>query len=210
MQDFPSNSHKAKASDAPREKLAPVTSAQTRERKHGIGRKIKGAFFGGNAREAAADTVVEVIVPEIRDVLYNALTNTIDRMIFGDRAVGRRPTGRSVATSQATGHVNYAGMSTTAAPKQQTRTLSRQARARHDFHEILIDTRQAATEVLDRMYDIMSKDGMVSVADLYDLVNVEPSHVDMKWGWTSLRGARAVRTPKGSFRLELPEAQELG
>jgi hypothetical protein len=137
MQDFPSNSQKAKAPDAPREELKPVTSAQARERKNGIGRKFKRAT-------------------------------------------------------------------------QQARTLSRQARAQHNLADLVIPTRSEAESVIDRMYDIMSRDGMVTVADLYVLTNVRPDMTDVKWGWTNLRGARAVGNERRGYMLSLPEPEALG
>jgi len=50
---------------------------------------------------------------------------------------------------------------------------------------------------------------MVTVADLYELTGIASSHTDNKWGWTELRGARAVRTRDGHFLLDLPDPQPL-
>lgn len=207
MQDFPANSQKAKAPpEAPREKLQPVTSAETVRRKRGLGRKFKQAFFSGSARDAGEYMVTDVVVPAIRDLIYDAMQSGIDRLIYGDRSVGRP---RRPSSTASTGHVNYSSMSTSV-PKPQQRVMSRSARARHDFKDLVISSREEATEVLDRMYDVLSRDGMVSVADLYDLTGIPPAHTDMKWGWTSLKGARAVRMRDGNFLLDLPEPEALG
>jgi hypothetical protein len=73
--------------------------------------------------------------------------------------------------------------------------LSRQARARHDFQDLVIPSRQEAEEVLDRMYDLLSHDGDVSSRLIcMSSLAFEPEHTDWKWGWTNLRGAKA-RTP---------------
>jgi hypothetical protein len=50
----------------------------------------------------------------------------------------------------------------------------------------------------------------MNVADLYELTGLESNHTDMKWGWTQLRGAKAVRLRTGGFLLDLPEPQPLG
>lgn len=209
MQDFPSNSKKAKATEAPRETLKPVTSAEAVRRKKGLGRKFKTAFFSGNARDAGEYMVTDVVVPAIRDLIYDAMQSGIDRLIYGERTTGR-PRPRSTS-SVATGHVNYAGMSTSA-PTQQApqRTLSRSARARHNFADLVIPSLQEANEVLDRMFDVLSRDGWVTVADLYALTDIRPDHTDVKFGWTNLRGARAVRMKDGNFLLDLPEPEALG
>lgn len=210
MQDFPSNSQKAKAPDAPREKLEPVTSAETvRRRKKGLGRKFKQTFFGGSARGAAEDTVAEVIVPAIRDLVFESLHNTIDRLIYGDRVSRpRRPSG--IITNQPTGRVNYGQYSSPQQTQATQRTVTRKHRAHHDMSELVVPTRDEANAVLDRMYDILSQSGDVQVAHLYELTGIRPEFTDQKFGWTSLKGAKAVPLRQGGFYLDLPEPEVLG
>jgi hypothetical protein len=101
----------------------------------------------------------------------------------------------------------YAQPSTTSA--SSPRTLSRRSRARHDFDELIIPSRQEAEEVIDRMFDLLSRYGEVSVADLYELTGIQSSHTDMKWGWRELRGTKAIRLRQGGFLLDLPEPEPL-
>lgn len=208
MQDFPPNSQKAKATEAPRVPLKPVTSAETRERKGGLGRKFKQTFFAGNSRDVFGYMVEDVVVPSIRDMFRDALQGGIDRLFYGDRSTGRRRTS-SPLTSQPLGHVNYGGTPTRATAQSQPRTISRQARARHNLDELVIPSRQEAEAVLDQMYEQLSRYGMVSVADLYELTGIRSEHTDMKWGWTNLRGAKAVRLRQGGVLLDLPEPEPL-
>lgn len=208
MQDFPANSAKAKATDAPREKLKPVTSAETVRRKRGLGRQFKETFFKGSAREIPGHVLEEVIVPTIRDMFHEVMHNGIDRLFYGDRSGGRPRTTSSMANSM--GHVAYNRMSTSTQPKPpQPRMLSRQAKARHDFSDLVIPTAREAEEVLDRMYDLLSQGGDVSVGHLYELTGIEPSHTDMKYGWTSLRGAKVIRLRQGGYLLDLPNPEPL-
>lgn len=88
--------------------------------------------------------------------------------------------------------------------------MSRQARARHDFRDIIIPNRQEAEDVIDTMFDVLSRYGRVEVALLYELTGIQTSHVDHKWGWTEMRGARAVRHPRsGGYLLNLPDPEQL-
>ena len=84
------------------------------------------------------------------------------------------------------------------------RVMSRQARSRHDFDEIVLETRAEAEEVIDRLFDLVSRYESATVADLYELVGLPSSHTDHKWGWTDVRGAGATRTRDG-YLLDLPE-----
>jgi hypothetical protein len=183
MQDFPANSRKAKETE-PREQIKPVTTAETVRRKRGLGRKFK-------------------------DTLVNALQGGIERLFNGDHRNGRPRPGRGTWMGSNVGHVNYQGMSQTSKPSA-SKAVSGKARARHAFDEIVIPGKYEANEVLDRMYDILSRQGEVSVADLYALTGIRAEHTDMKWGWTTLRGSRPVEVRKlGGWLLDLPEPEEL-
>lgn len=216
MSEFPPNSQMAKSTEQPRQKRAPVTSAEARERKRGLGRQFKETFFSGSGRDAASFMINDVVVPAIRDTLHDALQAGLERVIYGERASGRRPRfgGAPPTTQNNYGQVNYPhtpyqSMSkpTAAAP---TRMVTRSARARQSFNELIIPSRQEATDVIDMLHEIMSQYGSVSVADLYDLTDVQSSHTDVKWGWTNLQGARAVRQRNGGFLLDLPDPEPLG
>ncbi len=87
--------------------------------------------------------------------------------------------------------MNYSGISKPKPQPGPQRMLSRASRARHDFSDLIIPSRQEAEEVIDQLFEVMSRHGSVSVADLYELTDIQSSHTDMKWGWTNLRGAKA-------------------
>lgn len=211
MQDFPANSQKAaKATEPPREPIKPVTSAKTGGRKkRALGRQFKETFFAGSGRGAVGHMVEDIVVPSIRDMFREALHGGIDQLFNGDRSSRPRTTSSSWMNNPA-GQVNYRSISTPTRAAPPPRTLSRQSRARHEFSELIIPSRQEAEEVIDRLYDVLSQYGEVSVAHLYALVDVQTSHTDMKWGWTNLKGAKAVKLRTGGFLLDLPEPEPLG
>jgi hypothetical protein len=210
MEDFPPNSQKAKAAETPRQQVKPVTSAKTGGRKKpGLGRRFKGAFLGGTGRGAAEHAVTDVIVPDIRDMLFEAFRSGLEHLFYGDRSGRRRTTASPLSTYQPTPHVAYESVMTPTKAAQQSRPLSSQSRARHNLRELVIPTQQEASEVLDGLYDILSAQGDVSVADLYVLTSVRPDHTDTKWGWYNLKGSRAVRTRQG-YVLDLPAPVPLG
>lgn len=212
MQDFPANSRHPKATEAPREKLEPVTSADVGRRKRGLGRRFRNAFFSGSPQEAVQSMVEEVVVPAIKDTLFDALQSGFNHLIFGERAPGKsryRPS--FMGNSSSAGRVPYESMNASARPKAaQQRVISRGSRARHDLAELVVPSRVEAEEVIDRMFDILSQYGEVSVAHLYELTGVRPEHTDFKFGWTSLRGAKPTRLRQGGFLLDLPEPETLG
>ena len=69
----------------------------------------------------------------------------------------------------------------------------------------MLETRGEAEDVLSRMDELIDTYGVVSVADLYDLVGISCNYTDNKYGWTNLRNAEPVRVRDG-YMLKLPKA----
>lgn len=207
MQDFPANSAKAKArseepSPVDRPKIEPITSATQARRKRGLGRKFKSAFIEGDARMAVRSTTEDVVIPMIRDMLFEAMQSGFSKLIFGDsrmRRIGAPPSYSNV------GRVNYQGMAQSTTKPPEPRMLSRQARTRMDFRDLIIPNRPEAEEVLEQLFEELSRYGAVSVGTLYALTGIQSSHVDQKWGWTNLRGSKIARLSDGTYVLDLPD-----
>ena len=146
--------------------------------------------------------ILEVVIPAVQETMIDAFQGGIERLIRGET----RPRRSGMMPYSNPPRVNYQGMSTS---PPTSRTISRQSRTRHDFGEIVIQSRQEAEEVIDRMFDILSRYGTVTVADLYELTGIQSGHTDTKWGWNSLRGAKAARLRTGGFLLDLPDPELL-
>lgn len=213
MSEFPSNSRSARDQPAEEPKrVERVTSVEAKRRKKGLGRQFKETFIAGDARGALRHVAISVLVPAAKHTLSEGFHDFVDHVIYGDA----RPR-RGGGIPPATGRVDYptpyhrmnAGPPNTARPMSGARMLSQTARNRHDFDAIEIPDRREAEEVLERMYDMLSQYGEVSVADLYGLTGIKVEHTDYKWGWRELRGSRVARLSSGRFLLDLPQPQSL-
>ena len=133
--DFPPNSEKAKQ-EAQREpkRVERVVADGARRRKKPLGKQFKEVFFGGDARTAGSYVVMAVIIPAIRDTLFEAGQAAIEKMIYGESRAGRRSRFGS-PPSGATGYVTYNRPHTRDPvddrPPMPGRSISRRARARH-------------------------------------------------------------------------------
>lgn len=208
--DFPPNSKKSRAGDSQEpKKVERVTSADAIRRKKPLGKQFKETFFGGDGRSVLQYVVVSVAIPAIKDLLAEMGQAAIEKLIFGESRTGRR---RSGPPAGQYGHVAYNRMHTRDPADDRPpmpRSISRTARARHDFDEIILSTRSEAEEVIDRLFDLVSRYDTASISDLYELVGLESSHTDHKWGWTDMRGARVERVRSGGYLLDLPEPEAL-
>lgn len=219
MEEFPANSQIARKEGAEPSKEEPkkvqqVTTGKVVVRKKPLGRRFLDTFVAGNAGGAWHYVLFEVVVPAFKDVMTDAISQGAEKLIFGEARSTSRRSGVRPA-SGAAGYVSYNRYSSTPAWKRDPRereepkpTISRRARASHDFDEIVLSTRAEANEVIERMYDIIGKYDQATVSDLYDLVGLSGDFTDEKWGWTKLTGAGVQRITSG-YLLNLPKPEQL-
>lgn len=204
MEEFPPNRKTAGTPQGQKDVKQVVTGNVVRKKKS-LRKQFTEVFVGGDARTAVQYTIFEVMVPAARDMIYEAVSEGFRNLMFG--ASGGRRRGVTPPQAGPAGYQSYQKMYT-GNPGTPQRAISRQSRARHNFDEILLESRPEAETVLDNLYDILNKYDVVSVSDLYELVGITPQHTDQKWGWTTLQGAGVSRMRDG-YLLNLPEPQPL-
>lgn len=210
MEQFPSNSKQpARARDEPK-KIERVVDGEVTRRKTPIGRRMSQNLIGGDVQSVWGYVFGEVLIPAARDMVADAVSGGVERMIFGDHSPGRsRSRGRS--GSGAPGHTpynRYASPTGRNVRDDSRRDISKRARASHSFDEIILSSRVEAEEVLDRLEDLCDRYDNASVADLYELMGISGNYTDAKWGWTDIQGASVSRARNG-YLLNLPKPEPL-
>lgn len=214
--EFPSNSRKAKDEDAGpvkrvREvkKVERVANGTVVRRKRSLGKRFADNFAGDNAQGVWSYVLFDVMIPAVKDMVADASSTGIERMLFGDSRSARSRGGRG--GNGPTGNVSYNRYSSGPASRnsrEESRSISRRSRASHDFDEIILATRVEAEEVIDRLFELVSKYDSATVADLYDLVGIDGKFTDDRWGWSDLRGSGVSRVRNG-YLLDLPKPEPL-
>lgn len=200
--EFPPNSETAKKN------IERVTTGEVTRKKKSLRKQFSETFVAGDMRTAVRYMMFDVLLPAAKDMVVDAGSAGIEKLIFGD---SRRRRGSTPPQAGATGYVSYNRYSS---PGPQpmgsglSRAISPRARARHDFDEIVLDSRSEAEQVIDQMFDIVSRYEVATVADLYQMVGLGSSHTDHKWGWTDLRGSGVSRIRDG-YLLDLPDPEPL-
>lgn len=204
MEDYPPNSDRSKLGETEKEepRVQKIVTSEPIIRKKGLGRKFKDTFFGGDAKTAFHYVIFAVLIPAAKDALAEAGSQGIEKLVYGE---SRRQ--RSGPPSGPLGHIAYNRYSSSQ-PPPQTREMSPRGRAKHDFNEIVLATRQEADDVIDRLFDLVSRYGAATVADLYELVGVRAHHTDHKWGWTDVRGVGSIKVREG-FLISLHSPEPL-
>lgn len=189
-------------------KVEKVITGTATHKKLGFRKKLSDTFLEDDTRSVGDYVVFDILVPAAKAMVSDMIGGGIEMLLFGGRRGSRttREAGRS--------YVNYNSLSYRAPgslgrdPRAQTREISRFGRSRHDFGEILLETRGEAEEVLSHLVDLTVDYGVASVADLYDLVGITSNFTDNKYGWTDLRSASVSRV-RGGYVLNLPRTQQI-
>lgn len=204
--EFPPNSDKSKLGEIEEpqdKKVEQITTSPAVKRKKSVGKQFKSIFFGGDAKAALTYMIYEVVIPATKEMIVDAGREGLEKLVMGQ---SRRQ--RGAPTSGPGGYVSYDRYAMRRGQPAPSRAMSQRARVRHDFGEIVLETRQEAEDVIDRMFDLVGQYGSASVSDLYELVGIQSTHADQKWGWEELRGAGTSRV-RGGYLLDLPDPEPL-
>jgi hypothetical protein len=197
--DYPSNSRRRQApgpEKPERPKIESVVTGEVRKRKENILSRAFHDIVAEDGRSVAHYVLMEVLLPAAKSTISDVVSSGIERMLYGDTRPrrGTRP-----------GYTNYSSSAIrSSAPLSDPRPpLSRQARASHEFGEILIVNRADAEEVLDRLRDLINQYDVATVADFKELAGITGDFTDNAWGWDDLRSAQ-VRVVRGGYVIDLP------
>lgn len=206
--EFPSNSDASKRRSPEEKSIDPIVSGKVSRKRKSLRKQFSETFVAGDAQTAVQYVIFDVLLPAAKDTVVEMGSQFLEKLFFRD---GRRR-GSTPPYQQhgPLGHVSYNRYSTGSVSRLPgpQRALSRQARARHNFDEVVLEQRTEAEEVIDRLFDLVSRYEQASVADLYDLLGLPAGHTDHKWGWTNLHGAGVSRI-RGGYLLDLPEPEPL-
>lgn len=194
--DFPANSKKAEEQT---KRVEQITSAKVDRRKKSLTKQFSEVMIGGTPKDAFQAAIFNVLVPAAKDAIIDAVQSGFETLIRGEVRVKHRTPTASAGTPQ------YAYNRIAQSSVKPPTALSRAARARHDFDELVLQSRAEADEVIEQLATIVEQYDSASVADLYTLTGFKSDHTDNKWGWTNLASARVSRDTGGGYLLHLPK-----
>lgn len=191
MENYPSNSHKAREEVAEK-KVEKVVSGKTSTKKKSGIRKLSDTFLSEDVSNVKSYIFSEVLLPAAKKLVSDIVTNGTNMLLYGEIK-------------------NKKGNSSKVSYSRYYDDRSRDYRSpvvrnNFDYDEIIFETRGDAEAVLDAMYDILNQYKVVSVAELYDLASITTHNYTCNdYGWIDLRGSSVVRVRDG-YILKLPRA----
>jgi len=212
--NYPSNSKSVKKEEVTEEKpdknIEKIISGVGKKKKRSFGKKLLETFIEDDTKSVGDYVVHDVLIPAAKSMICDIVGwgGFAEMLLFGGKKGSRttRDRGRS--------SINYNNVSyrqvgrDSDRDKDRQRELSRTARSRHDFDEVVLESRGEAEQVLSQLVDLTVDFDMASVADLYSLVGIKGEFTDEHYGWTDLRGSTVSRV-RGGYLINLPKTQPL-
>lgn len=202
---YAGNSNRDKAPDeTPAKKVEKIVEGKVVQRKKSLGRRLAENFKGEDAGSVGTYVVEQVLVPRIKDLVFDIIESAVRRALFGDSAKGytsRSGTGK--------GYTPYNTIASSAISKQAP--ASQQQVRSDEFGEIVVETRGEAQEVMDKISNLIETYGMACVSDLKAAVGLTPSITDERFGWLGMGGTdiRRVGGASPGYLLVFPRPEEL-
>ena len=199
--EIPGNTLKdreTKSEVEPREKEEKIIEGKVITRKPPWYKRFARSLIADDVQNIGDYVLSDVIAPAARNLLYDIIAGCTYRTLYG---TGRNRSRGVLGDRPGLRSTRYDRMS----EPEPRRVLSRESRARHDFDDVVLETRSEAVDVVEAIIHRVDRYGSASVSDLYDLVGVTGSYADQRWGWSGddLRTAD-VRQVRGGFLLDLP------
>ena len=199
MEDYKPNSHKSKEKAAAvaktEKKVEKVVNGTVKTKKKSEMNKIKDLFISEDAANVKSYILMDVLVPAVKKAISDIVTDGVSMILFG-----------TTGSRSSRGNSSFISYDKFSRREDDRRYSNIRTRSGYNFDDIYLESRGEAEEVLSRMDELIDMYGVVSVADLYDLVGITGNYTDNKYGWTNIRNAEAVRVMGGGYMLKLPKA----
>lgn len=198
MEEYKPNSHKSRGNrreSTSEKKVEKIITGSVRAKKKNSIEKLAKVFMPEDVQDVKSYILIDVLVPMIKD----AALDIIKTLFYGEAGRGKR--------GSAASKVSYRSYYDKENDRRRDYDSS-VTRTGYNYDDIILDSRGEAEDVLSRMDELIVTYGLVSVADLYDLVGIPGKYTDNKYGWTDIRSASVVRAREG-YLIKLPKALPL-
>ena len=195
IEQYPGNSNKQKPNARPTPEA--VVEGRVIVRKPNVFARLRRLFVLDDPSTIGAWLVGEVVLPAVRDLVFDSITGAASRSLYGGDS-RFRPSTTKPAVGGA-GKVSYNSISS-GRPAQPRG-------ANEPPEDIVIENRGDAQMILDTLREYASLYGHATRADFYALSGATPPNafIENAWGWTAEDLYRtAIRHVQGGYILTLP------
>lgn len=165
-------------------------------------RKIADIFISEDVKNVKNYIFMDVLVPAIKKAIYDIVTNGIDMFLYGGTGKGKSSglSGTKVSYRNFYEQKNGTSGSTSSGYRGSENTKNHNG---FEYEDIVFDNRGDAEAVKEQMQATIIRYGLVTVADLYDMIDQAAPYTSQKYGWMDLSSAEVARV-RGDYVLKLP------
>lgn len=205
--DLPGNSNMEKAAIVRKErKNEDDVTPKRRSVAHGhISNKTSGSsitelLVKQDLKSAADFAFRNVAIPKMQSLIVDAATSIIRGIFLGENAAMAPTSTRSFGS-----HVDYQGKFRSGASRTKA---SQVASSGFKYDIIEFDSFGEAQLVLDKLDEILSDQGVVTVADMFECADLSCPWTYTYYGWTNLSSAKIV-TDGEVYRIKMPMTKRI-
>lgn len=162
--------------------------------------RFKNAFIASTPKEVKRYIVKEIIVPGIIDITSGAAHGAIDMFLYGESRSsarpGKRSGGRGIFRVGETSYEEYY--------EKKNKQPTVKSASGYFLDDMIFKYQETANDVLDKLYDLMNTNGVVSVYEYLDACEISADSTDWNYGWKTMEGSVLQRDRDG-WRLHMPK-----
>lgn len=182
-----------------REKLEAITKNVSLKKESEF-KKFKKNFFAEDAKTVKGQVFSSVIIPGLQRLVKDMINTAVDVLLYGGRVKDPR--------DSRTGYVSYSSSFSDRNREYNKVPQSAYNKNFFSFNEVVFFDRGETEEVLISLREQISRYGMVSIADFYDMVGQSAPHTANKHGWRDLTNADIERVRDG-YSIIFPKTTPL-
>ena len=199
--DYKPNSHKYRENqeEVPNEKreVKKVVSKPVQTKKNEI-RRLADIFISEDVSNVKSYIWMDVLVPTIKKAIVDIVTDGVNMIFFGGTGARNKINSNTSKIS----YRNFYDQKDTPIYSQASST------AKFNYDDIIFETRGEAEAVREEMDNVIERYGFVTIADMYDMVELTPPFTSNKYGWSNISSSRVIKTRYG-YVIDLPKAKPI-
>ena len=203
----PTNSDKSKEEvrlDRPKK----VTKGEVTLKKKGAFTKIKNSIIVGDSRNIGSYLVNDVILPAVKETLFDIITNGTDMLLFDSRSLRRGKKRRRDRDYTKCASYTSSSLEKEKRERELERGYSRSSC--FEIYDIKFESKDDAEDVVLSLRYEIEEYGKVSVAALYDFIgkSSEVPYTANNYGWDTSNfdpEEKMVKEYRREFYLILPQ-----
>lgn len=192
---------KKKTEEKRREEASVVVNKPAIKKKSSLGRKVMDTFINENVDNVRDYVVYDVMVPKITDMFLDVVNEGLN-MLFKGKSSRRNKSG-SNGYRPRTSYQKYWD-DPDEASKPKTSRSSR--KAVETFDPIVVEDREDAERIKNKLRSLLDQYEYVTVGDLYYSAGLSTKETDYDYGWNTLSGMAIIDVGDG-WEINMPRAK---